>query len=92
MDVMSLFRSENSLNLVSYSLRTPLNTKNVCVLCSFVGALLCFSSTPALSSDAILVAQTFDLSGASNIGKDFSSGIRTYIDAVNQRGGVRGKK
>jgi ABC-type branched-subunit amino acid transport system substrate-binding protein len=40
----------------------------------------------------IVVTQTLDLSGLSNVGKDFSNGIRTYFDAVNARGGVRGRR
>ena len=40
----------------------------------------------------IVVAQTLDLSGLSNLGKDFSNGVRTYFDAVNERGGVRGRR
>lgn len=40
----------------------------------------------------IVVAQTLDLSGLSNLGKDFSNGVRTYFDAVNARGGVRGRR
>ncbi len=48
----------------------------------------------ALSATAkdIVVAQTLDLSGLSNLGKDFSNGVRTYFDAVNARGGVRGRR
>ena len=46
---------------------------------------------PVLAKD-IVVAQTLDLSGLSNLGKDFSNGVRTYFDAVNARGGVRGRR
>ena len=46
---------------------------------------------PTLAKD-IVVAQTLDLSGLSNLGKDFSNGVRTYFDAVNARGGVRGRR
>ena len=46
---------------------------------------------PALAKD-IVVAQTLDLSGLSNLGKDFSNGVRTYFDSVNARGGVRGRR
>ena len=52
-----------------------------------VGVGLCF---PVAAKD-LLVAQTLDLSGLSNLGKDFSNGVRTYFDAVNARGGVRGQ-
>lgn len=38
------------------------------------------------------MGQSLDLSGTTNLGKDFSSGIRTYFDSVNARGGVRGRK
>ncbi len=39
-----------------------------------------------------VVGQSLDLSGLSNVGKDFSNGARTYFDAVNARGGVQGRK
>ncbi len=39
-----------------------------------------------------MIAQSLDLSGQTNLGKDFSNGIRTYFDAINNRGGVRGRK
>ena len=58
------------------------------VLCFAVGFGLVF---PAAAKD-IVVAQTLDLSGLSNLGKDFSNGIRTYFDSVNARGGVRGRR
>ncbi len=57
-------------------------------LCLAVGFCL---AQPALAKD-IVVAQTLDLSGLSNLGKDFSNGIRTYFDSVNARGGVRGRR
>ncbi len=40
----------------------------------------------------LIVGQSLDLSGATNLGKDFSNGIRTYFDSVNARGGIRGRK
>ena len=52
--------------------------------------VFCLAS-PALAKD-IVVAQTLDLSGLSNLGKDFSNGVRTYFDSVNARGGVRGRR
>lgn len=57
-------------------------------LCLAAGCCLCFSVT----AKDIVVAQTLDLSGLSNLGKDFSNGIRTYFDSVNARGGVRGRR
>lgn len=48
-------------------------------------------ASPLMAKD-IVVVQTLDLSGASNLGKDFSNGVRTYFDAVNARGGVRGRR
>lgn len=48
-------------------------------------------ASPVMAKD-IVVAQTLDLSGLSNLGKDFSNGVRTYLDAVNARGGVRGRR
>ncbi len=66
--------------------------RTACALFSFVLAFAYLASAPVLGADTIVVGQTLDLSGASNIGKDYSSGIRTYIDAINQRGGVRGRK
>ena len=57
-------------------------------LCLAVGFCLVL---PAVAKD-IVVAQTLDLSGLSNLGKDFSNGVRTYFDAVNARGGVRGRR
>ena len=53
-----------------------------------VGFCLIF---PTAAKD-IVVAQTLDLSGLSNLGKDFSNGVRTYFDSVNARGGVRGRR
>ena len=50
-----------------------------------------WTALPVMAKD-IVVAQTLDLSGLSNLGKDFSNGIRTYFDAVNARGGVRGRR
>jgi branched-chain amino acid transport system substrate-binding protein len=47
--------------------------------------------SPVMAKD-IVVAQTLDLSGLSNLGKDFSNGVRTYFDAVNAKGGVRGRR
>ena len=57
-------------------------------LCLTAGFGLAF---PVLAKD-IVVAQTLDLSGLSNLGKDFSNGVRTYFDSVNARGGVRGRR
>ncbi len=48
-------------------------------------------SSSLLAKD-LIVGQSLDLSGATNLGKDFSNGIRTYFDSVNARGGVRGRK
>lgn len=48
-------------------------------------------AAPTTAKD-IVVAQTLDLSGLSNLGKDFSNGLRTYFDFVNARGGVRGRR
>ena len=48
-------------------------------------------ASPSMAKD-IVVVQTLDLSGQSNLGKDFSNGVRTYFDAVNARGGVRGRR
>lgn len=50
-----------------------------------------WAASPLMAKD-IVVAQTLDLSGLSNLGKDFSNGVRTYFDAVNARGGVRGRR
>lgn len=57
-------------------------------LCWAIGSCL---AQPAVAKD-IVVAQTLDLSGLSNLGKDFSNGVRTYFDSVNARGGVRGRR
>jgi len=46
----------------------------------------------SLLAKDLIVGQSLDLSGATNLGKDFSNGIRTYFDSVNARGGIRGKK
>jgi branched-chain amino acid transport system substrate-binding protein len=45
-----------------------------------------------LHAKDFIVGQSLDLSGLSNVGKDFSNGARTYFDAVNARGGVQGRK
>lgn len=57
-------------------------------LCSAAGFCL---ALPVVAKD-IVVAQTLDLSGLSNLGKDFSNGVRTHFDSVNARGGVRGRR
>jgi branched-chain amino acid transport system substrate-binding protein len=57
-------------------------------LCLAAGSFLVFP----VSAKDIVVAQTLDLSGLSNLGKDFSNGVRTYFDSVNARGGVRGRR
>jgi branched-chain amino acid transport system substrate-binding protein len=54
--------------------------------------LLALTSPNSARAREIVIVQSLDLSGQSNLGKDFSNGIRTYIDAVNARGGVRGRK
>jgi branched-chain amino acid transport system substrate-binding protein len=62
--------------------------------CGLAAALLSAVLTlpsPLLAKD-LIVGQSLDLSGATNLGKDFSNGIRTYFDSVNARGGVRGRK
>jgi branched-chain amino acid transport system substrate-binding protein len=63
------------------------------LLCTAASLLLVslLSAQRAMARD-IVVVQSLDLSGQSNLGKDFSNGIRTYFDAINERGGVRGRK
>jgi branched-chain amino acid transport system substrate-binding protein len=63
------------------------------VFCA-LGSLLLVAvlSSPRAYAREIVVAQSLDLSGQSNLGKDFSNGIRTYFDAINAKGGVRGRK
>ena len=46
----------------------------------------------AVHGKDFVIGQSLDLSGLSNLGKDFSNGVRTYFDAINARGGVRGRK
>ena len=53
--------------------------------------LVCWIGGAANARD-FMVGQSLDLSGTSNLGKDFSNGVRTYFDAINARGGVRGRK
>jgi branched-chain amino acid transport system substrate-binding protein len=55
-------------------------------------ALVSLLSAQRAMAREIIVVQSIDLSGRSNLGKDFSNGIRTYFDAVNERGGVRGRR
>ena len=62
-----------------------------CVSASLWLAAGFWVASPLMAKD-IVVAQTLDLSGLSNLGKDFSNGVRTYFDAVNARGGVRGRR
>jgi ABC-type branched-subunit amino acid transport system substrate-binding protein len=62
-----------------------------CVLAA-LGLAACFGVVLPASAADIVVAQTLDLSGLSNLGKDFSNGVRTYFDSVNARGGVRGRR
>ncbi len=61
---------------------------------SFISALALVSLIATSRSYArdIVIGQSVDLSGQTNLGKDFSNGVRTYFDAVNARGGVRGRK
>lgn len=60
-------------------------------LCALLlGALFAFANP--LSANEIVIGQTLDQSGATNLPKDFSSGLRAYFDAINVRGGVRGRK
>jgi branched-chain amino acid transport system substrate-binding protein len=61
-----------------------------CVLASV--ALVAILAAPKAYARDIIVGQSLDLSGQSNLGKDFSNGIRTYFDAINAKGGVRGRK
>ena len=61
------------------------------LLTVFATLTLMSYSSPTLARDFV-VGQSIDLSGTSNLGKDFSNGIRTYFDAINTRGGVRGRK
>jgi ABC-type branched-subunit amino acid transport system substrate-binding protein len=58
---------------------------SICLLLSLVASL------PSASRE-IVIAQSLDLSGQTNLGKDYSNGLRTYFDAVNERGGVRGRR
>ncbi len=61
--------------------------------CLAAAALLATLTLPSsLLAKDLIVGQSLDLSGATNLGKDFSNGIRTYFDSVNARGGVRGRK
>ena len=53
--------------------------------------LVCWICGVANARDFV-VGQSLDLSGISNLGKDFSNGVHTYFDAINARGGVRGRK
>ena len=39
----------------------------------------------AVHGKDFVIGQSLDLSGLSNLGKDFSNGVRTYIDATNAR-------
>ena len=66
----------------------------ICMKCWRAAYSLVVSFCLAFSVAAkdIVVAQTLDLSGLSNLGKDFSNGVRTYFDSVNERGGVRGRR
>ncbi len=73
------------------------NTRPVQILFWILSLLVSFLLFAVISSNKtyardIVVAQSLDLSGQSNLGKDFSNGIRTYFDAVNAKGGVRGRK
>lgn len=59
---------------------------------TLVMAFCCAACTVGAAARDVLIGQTLDLSGASSLGKDFSSGLLTYFDAVNARGGVKGRK
>ncbi|HNY45565.1 MAG TPA: ABC transporter substrate-binding protein [Casimicrobium sp.] len=61
-----------------------------CVI-SVLVSVLAAAHTPLFARDFV-VGQSVDLSGLSNVGKDFSNGARTYFDSVNARGGVQGRK
>jgi branched-chain amino acid transport system substrate-binding protein len=62
------------------------------LLFRFLIAVIALSASFVVHAQRIIIGQSLDLSGASSVGKDFSSGIRTYIDWVNSRGGIRGKR
>jgi branched-chain amino acid transport system substrate-binding protein len=64
--------------------------RNLGVMC-LVMAWVGFYPSSAAAKDFV-VGQSVDLSGLSNVGKDFSNGARTYFDTVNARGGVQGRK
>lgn len=61
-----------------------------CVLASVT--LVAILAAPKAYARDIIVGQSLDLSGRSSLGKDFSNGIRTYFDAINAKGGIRGRK
>ncbi len=55
---------------------------------------LTFSPAPARAAGkTIVVAQSIDLSGPNgSIGRDYVTGITTYFDSINAKGGVNGRK
>lgn len=59
---------------------------------TLVIAVCCAACAVGAAARDVLIGQTLDLSGVSSLGKDFSSGLLTYFDAVNARGGVKGRK
>lgn len=57
-----------------------------------VGLALVWSVSIEVDAKDFVVGQSLDLSGVSNLGKGFSNGVHTYFDAINARGGLRGRK
>ena len=60
---------------------------------AFLFACALLIAAPCHAGKALVVGQSIDLSGPNgSIGRDYVAGITTYFDAINQKGGIDGRK
>jgi len=65
----------------------------IAALGALLPALACAQGAPGVSPDKILIGQAAVFSGpAAQLGIQMRNGIKAYFDAVNEKGGVHGRK
>jgi branched-chain amino acid transport system substrate-binding protein len=65
----------------------------IVALGALLPALACAQGAPGVSADKILIGQAAVFSGpAAQLGIQMRNGIKAYFDAVNEKGGVHGRK
>jgi len=65
----------------------------IAALGALLPALACAQGAPGVSPDKILIGQAAVFSGpAAQLGIQVRNGIKAYFDAVNEKGGVHGRK